>query len=396
VTSFTTVTALTLGLVLAVVVINAIMKALLVVLAKKERPLAESQLAGTTLWKIFVAQYINTALVPLLINFKLIEGVVDGRFNDLTTGWYISVGAPMILTLATNAISANLTPVVMVCVQKAKMCCQAKSASKMHQEELLDVYTYPEFNLSVRFSLAVNTVWCVMTYSSGMPILNWVALLYFVIAYFADKYTLLRGSRNPPQYSTQPGMIAFKFCLLAGIVHLLFAIWIFGDPNIFPSGSLASVLGAEYGVELPQDFGNVTVTGDERSFGEEAMASGFIRLTSTNTVFLTILLVLTVGTLTVKTVLNLLLGNAVENFVMGLLKCLRRIFCCGRGGSKVAAEDDEGDVALQTTYTKALDLMSTRQNPSYKMEKNEKYKPIFEAMRSTAAFADEKKGSFAP
>merc|ERR1739848_79258 len=125
--------------------------------------------------------------------------------------------------------------IVTAWVAKLKLCCAGRSASKLHQEELMQKYLYPEFNLAVRFSLAINCVWCTLTYSAGMPALNLVALMYFVFAYFSDKYVLLRASRKPPQYDTAPAMAAFWACLYATLVHLGIAIWIFGNPTTFPS-----------------------------------------------------------------------------------------------------------------------------------------------------------------
>ena len=54
-----------------------------------------------------------------------------------------------------------------------------------------------------RFALAVNSVWCTLMYSTGMPVLNLVALLYFVICYYADRSASPGGGLQAPSHRSQ-------------------------------------------------------------------------------------------------------------------------------------------------------------------------------------------------
>merc|ERR1719359_733983 len=115
-----------------------------------------------------------------------------------------------------------------------------RCSGNKHQEELLKANEYPDFKLHARFAVSLNIVWCTMLFSTAMPLLNLIALVYFTFAYFADKYAVLRASKQPPKFDTAPAESAFWWCLYGAVVKLAHSMWIWGNPDVFPSDSLAA------------------------------------------------------------------------------------------------------------------------------------------------------------
>lgn len=273
-------------------------------------------------------------------------------------------------------------------MNKCKMKMKSKSYKTKHQQELLDANTFPEFNIAVRFALAINTVWCTMTYSAGMPILNLAALMYFVFAYFSDRF-LLRGSRNPPQYDTAPAMAAYWWCLYATVLHLGIAVWIYGNPEVFPSKSFAASMAASAGASL----GNLTKVeeSEDKPDAFVMFQNEFpVRMASNASIALTLLLVLMIVFLILRVVLHFTLGNAVTTIVHGLLRVIHAVLCPCRARKKSAKVSPEGvvdpdkDIAFRTTYRKSLALMSQRSIASYQMRANPTYRDLLAALDSLA------------
>jgi hypothetical protein len=72
-------------------------------------------------------------------------------------------------------------------------------------------------------------------YSGGMPILNFVGVLYCIVAYWADKWCLLRGSQQPPSYNEDILKFCMAFLPLMAIFHTLTTCYVYGNQMLFPS-----------------------------------------------------------------------------------------------------------------------------------------------------------------
>lgn len=79
---------------------------------------------------------------------------------------------------------------------KTKRCCDRgctsnkKLTKQSTQKEYEDLYTGPKFNMHVRLAQILSTVLIVLTYSSSIPVLYFIAFLTFLIMYWVDKYLI--------------------------------------------------------------------------------------------------------------------------------------------------------------------------------------------------------------
>ena len=92
-------------------VVNTLLKFFLKFLSPLERPDSFIALQRTIAEKVFIAQFVNTALVMLIINAAIPEianifanFVFAGDYRDFDTLWYEDIGGPLLLTMMVNAV----------------------------------------------------------------------------------------------------------------------------------------------------------------------------------------------------------------------------------------------------------------------------------------------------
>jgi len=74
--------------------------------------------------KTFVAQFLNTGILILLINAKLDSiGFWQGKFRDITPLWYENVGSTLLWTMVINIFTVPVIKVLYVIYQKIRRWC---------------------------------------------------------------------------------------------------------------------------------------------------------------------------------------------------------------------------------------------------------------------------------
>lgn len=230
-----------------VVVINILVKTVLIMMAYFEKPVTESDLTRAVTRKIAVAQIVNTGFIGLLVNYSAppdLRAAINrfplggqlifaGAYPDFVRSWYSTVGAGLLMNMATNALTTPVLNVVFWSINSCYRSCRWHKYT--HQAELLELYTNPAFELSFRFAQLLMTVFVTLTYSSGMPALYLFAAFYMLFTYWSDKLILLWGSQRPPAFDASGPKEVADGMLFAIPMHCLFALLMYGQPCVFPS-----------------------------------------------------------------------------------------------------------------------------------------------------------------
>jgi len=160
-----------------------------------------------------------------------------GDYSDLTSSWFNNVGATFlfymflnILTPHSNSLIQYLTKVIMRQCDK-QINKWKKYTKKKSRKEYIDLYTGPEFNIGMRYSQIMTTIFAVLIYSSGIPLLYLCCFLFFVLTYWIDKWLVLRLYKSPPHIDLYVTKLFNIILLFAIIIHFVFAIWIYGNEN---------------------------------------------------------------------------------------------------------------------------------------------------------------------
>jgi len=271
--SQTTQLGIRMGGVVAVMVINNILLVVFAYFDSLGRYQTATDLAASQVFNLFLATLVNTAIVYNLIGINFYTQGQDsffgalkfgqGPYDDLSTKWFLTIGNMLVITIVCQIACSVALPVIWVLTVDPLL--RWFFCKDTHSQELLNEYhVLPEWTLSLRVAETLVVVFCVFMYSSAFPVLYLFGALYCLCAFWGDKYALLRGSRKPPGYTKSAIESAVIMCPFAIIFHLLFACWMFGNQDIFPSdwGNMRSFTGGLAGVSDSQyeDIMNLVAT----------------------------------------------------------------------------------------------------------------------------------------
>jgi len=237
---------------LVVVTINLILQTFTAMMAEWQRPTSMSELNASILYRLFIAQFINTAVVTSLINTEIWPFM--GPYSDFERGWYAIVGVPIMTTLFFNIVSGSSGS---LCywfwfIFQRRLC----GRRQKHQAEVISFYTNPPFDIAERYARALVTVFVTLTYSSGLPLVILFAIVHFLVTYWVDKLILLRGSRRPPAFDARMPLQASTILLYAGPLHLLVATWMYSHGCTFPSDEILGLGSFSFPSHLVSNFAN--------------------------------------------------------------------------------------------------------------------------------------------
>lgn len=247
---------LTIGSIMLVLAVNIILKSICKVLVDFEKHYNRSGKVTSLTWKLFLAQFVNIAMIALLVNGNLdlfgvsVQSVgygeeswsiFSGSYDDFGTDWYLDIGVTLMLTMIINAFSPHASTIGMMFFQGVKICKDRKGCihkkeitSKFSQTDLDSLYAGPEFELEMRYASLLMTVFVTLTYGAGLPLLYPICFLSFVVYYMVDKWLFLRFYSKPPQMSGKLADFAANVLPYAIFLHVSFAMWMFSNEDIFP------------------------------------------------------------------------------------------------------------------------------------------------------------------
>ncbi|CAD7969309.1 unnamed protein product [Amoebophrya sp. A120] len=228
---------ITTGSSIIVVAINFLLKMFLVKLANFERPLTVSGLECAISLKVFVALFLNTALLVFLLNqewFYPMSEFLRGERPDFDHVWFATVGLAISTTLMINIASPHLIQVAVSYVLRLKAYCCGHCCATT-EEQIVNAFEPIVFELAPRTGALLNTLYSTLVFAAGCPILIWFATLNHMLCFLADKYLLLRVSKRPPAYDEQVIKDAIGIVPYALLLHAIVGIWMLGNVEVFPS-----------------------------------------------------------------------------------------------------------------------------------------------------------------
>jgi hypothetical protein len=329
-----------------VIIVNFVLRSLLIKLAEQEKPQSISQLQTAIVSKVFVAQFANTALVVLLVNATIFGGV----FDDFTDDWYQKVGVAILLTMLINVVSPHCVSVVRVWLRAMMRCC-CKCRTK-DQESLERLYENPDFTLAANCGQLLNTMFCTLIYSAGLPLLLPFATITVFLVYWCDKFVLLRGSKRTPAFDQSVVEMVVWWIVVVVLVHAGFAIWMYGMADIFP------VEPSRFEVDM-SDYG-------------ERVQDISVRCLSKAGLPLFLLFLAALSVLLFR-VVNFILGTTVGSILNILCAAAQG---CTRGGQKDAADEYTFEQAVKEFGQQMLFSYHRSAHPDYKAIDDDGTQPL--------------------
>ncbi|GMI01404.1 hypothetical protein TrVE_jg10724 [Triparma verrucosa] len=274
--------------------------------------------------QIAITMFVNTALIIMIVHaaieFQPLNalGMLNGSAEDFNFNWYMNVGSAIILTMAINSVTVHIAPMAAyLVVTPIKRFLAGASAT---QRSFNKKFEGPEFAISTRFPMVLNTLAVTLVFSSALPILLPIAFVACQLFYHVDKLLLLRFFKAPPAYDAKLASGTVKLLPFIMIVHLAFAVWVYSNNETFQSECIPNVDALYEYVQEGSAHDSMNV---------------IPRLLKRNVfpVFVIFLLLLalvvyeTFGSWIVKAILNGTLGTVFNVLLFPLKKCYK--LCCG-------------------------------------------------------------------
>lgn len=225
---------------LVTVVINAIITKVIPVMSAWERHHTVTHQASSTAVKIFLAQFINTAIILVVVNARLpgeigesvqIMGLFSGEFDGFTIGWYTTVGAPLVHTMLAQVVAPHVAPLLSVFVIKPLE--RWRLTERITTQYMMnELYKDDEFRIIESLASLLNILFCCLWFSAGMPIMIPILLIAFYITLKLQKYLLLRKAPKPPVYDKSLPLLVAELLPYAILGHLCLAVWMYGEPGV--------------------------------------------------------------------------------------------------------------------------------------------------------------------
>jgi len=233
-------TALSAASTILTIAINGVVAKMMPALTKFERHHTVTDEAASTAIKTFVSQFVNTAIILIVVNARLpgnlgnavqFAGLFSGDYAGFTVGWYTAVGAPLVHTMIAQVVAPHVAPMLAVFVigPLQRRLTWKKMTTQYHMN---DLFRDPEFNIVESLATTLNILFCVLWFSSGMPLLIPVAWAAFYATYKLQKYLLLRHAPKPPVYDKSLPLLVAELLPYALLGHLLLGIWMYGEPGV--------------------------------------------------------------------------------------------------------------------------------------------------------------------
>ncbi|GAB9475722.1 hypothetical protein Gpo141_00012806 [Globisporangium polare] len=224
-----------------VILINVLMDAILRAFADFERHYSESSKASGIAIKLFAAQFLNTAIVVLLVNASLglkgvpvINELLKGKYRDFERDWYPTVGMGITTTMLINAFMPQIQLFIqMFVVSPCKRELQRRRIRT--QDQMNKLYAGPAFDISSRYPTLLNSVFVTMVFCGGSPILLFIAAVSAAGTYWFDKLSIVHLYSVKTAYDEELGEVALSLLPWTLVLHLAFSTWMYGNPQLMKS-----------------------------------------------------------------------------------------------------------------------------------------------------------------
>jgi len=210
--------------VVTIVVVNAVLKVVMKRLVAMERPMSQSGFSTSLMTKLTVFQFLNTALVTMLVNANLndfntgdndytLGGLLfNGDYSDFTKGWHLQIGTALLLTMIINLSTPILYYWFLPWCGKAKAiakdrtrcclcfcCCNQyrKESKKITQGEYESLFLGTAFGLESRYAMVNMVTGVSLVFGPSTPLLYVFAMVYLMLHYWADKFNFVSVIKIP-------------------------------------------------------------------------------------------------------------------------------------------------------------------------------------------------------
>jgi hypothetical protein len=355
---------LSIASVLIIVIVNMMLKMVMKRLVNMEAPISQSDFSESLMTKLTIFQFMNTALVTMLVNANLndfstgetdltLNGLLfNGDYSDISKSWHVYIGTALLLTMMINLTTPLIFYWFLPCFRKIKSihadsakckpfccfkCCRdPKFSAKETQTEYEAMFMGGPFGLPARYALSNMVTGVTLSFGTSTPLLYPLAVVFFVMQYWADKYTFCRVARIPERTDAAVATASSSLIAPFVIIRLLISSWTFSNSRVWQGVNIIDAVIKEF----------VKIIGVEDNASESLSSSQLASALTCGTgtfgyiLLRAILYVPHVFVLTALIIVWLIVDRCIRPtmgaFILGLFPCA----CCSNGDSGLDDDDN--------------------------------------------------------
>jgi hypothetical protein len=256
--AFAQVQVFTYGSAVAILLLKLLLVAVIRFAVRNEKRTSKTEASLSRASKMFISQFVVTALLVLVINARINEpalsDIVIGDYPDFDARWYKGPGTAIMLTMLLNIFFDNFTPFRRVVMRRFTRCrdrgCRCpgpdhppagasikRFTKKPTQAELNELYSGILMPMDELYASLVNQVFVCIVFSTGMPLLLPIAGVFSLLFFFTHKCLFVNSYRMPTSTSAILSKKMTAFLPVAALIHLFIGAWMLSNPVVFPSTS---------------------------------------------------------------------------------------------------------------------------------------------------------------
>eukprot|EP00347_Sterkiella_histriomuscorum_P007541 403348527 len=221
------------------------------VISQFENAHNKTNLILSSMYKMFIVSFINTGLVIFVVNVNLGININNfplfaGEYDEFTTDWYRVIGSTISFTLLFNIVSPHIANGLFISLGSCKRCkdrgctLDRRKTKQIIQSDYEDLNTGGIFLLEYRYSQILSTLFIIMMYSSGIPVLYLIAFASFFVQYWFDKMFLLKCYQKPPQLNLDLSKATRALMKFSLILHFIIGLYMYSNSSILTPTSVTN------------------------------------------------------------------------------------------------------------------------------------------------------------
>jgi len=200
-------------------------------LAHVEKHKTLSALETSITLKICAVLFINNALLQLLVYAKVdalrwVPLLFKGDYDDFESGWYDDAGETIMIHMAVHVVAWPMREPFVYALSRLKL--WWRQSHMVTQHELNQLYEPSQFMLAERNGQLLASVLLGVTFSTGMPVMVLLTLLFLLLQNASDRYMLFKKCKTPLKYGRAISDIVVKHLPFYALVHLAIGTWMIG------------------------------------------------------------------------------------------------------------------------------------------------------------------------
>jgi len=366
---------LTIGATGSIALVNNLLSRCMRFMSAFEGHGSKDELDRALVLRLFLAQFMNTALLQLIINtaWNTMTGqqlpiANTGLYDDFNSGWYKSVGANFHVTMLLLAITPHIGTLLALRSMSSRVRAateqvrREKEAARLAapppspgkdaaavavagrptkrppapqpvprrfktQADLNETFVGPPVDYVLRYVVVLNVVFVCFVFSAGMPLLMPIAAISLFISFNVDKAAFLFLAQRQPAAANAVARYVVSLLPMAALLHLGVGVWMLGSVRVLRN----TVLDA---LRLSGPVAQLQAMGAAITSQSGILPTAVQRMTQPQTIPLVILFVVVLAGFVLQLVFSTL--GALALAFVSLLTCGRLGNQCCRDAKKEA------------------------------------------------------------